>query len=65
MKTITLTSEQLALVLKSLGREKSRLNDGGFYHSAHYVSDLLAHFTNNAKEVVTPQLEQGELNYAE
>ena len=51
MKTITLTSEQLALVLKSLGREKSRLNDGGFYRSAHVVSDLLAHFTNNSKEV--------------
>lgn len=51
--TITLTSEQLSLVMKSLGREKSRLNQGGFYHSAHYVSDLLAHFTNNAKEKVT------------
>ena len=62
---ITLTDEQLALVLKSLGREKSRLNDGGFYRSAHLVSDLLAHFKNNAKEVVAPQLEQGELDFNE
>jgi hypothetical protein len=49
--TITLTDEQLALVMKTVGREKSRLNAGGFFHSAHYVSDLLAHFTNNSKEV--------------
>jgi hypothetical protein len=60
---ITLTNEQLALVLKSLGREKSRLNDGGFYRSAHLVSDLLAHFKDNAKEVVAPELEQAELDF--
>ena len=50
--TITLTNDQLALVLKSLGREKLRLNDGGFYRSAHVVSDLLTHFKDNAKEGV-------------
>jgi hypothetical protein len=49
--TITLTDEQLALILKTVGREKTRLNAGGFFHSAHYVSDLLAHLTNNAKEI--------------
>jgi hypothetical protein len=46
--SIELTTEQVALLLQALGREKSWLNAGGFYGSAHKVSDLQAHIKNNA-----------------
>jgi len=49
---IELTDEQYALLLRAVGSEKSRLNQGGFYASAHLVSDLLAHLKNNVEQGV-------------
>lgn len=50
MTTIELTQDQYALLLRAVGNEKTKLNNGGFYASAHLLSDLLAHLKNNAKE---------------
>ena len=49
---IEITEEQYALLLRAVGSEKSRLNQGGFYASAHLVSDLLAHLKNNVEQGV-------------
>ena len=49
---IELTDEQYALLLRAVGAEKARLNQGGFYSSAHLVSDLLAHLKNNVERKV-------------
>jgi hypothetical protein len=49
---IELSNDQLALLLKVLGKEKAYLNAGGFYASAHLVSALQEHLKNNAKEGV-------------
>ena len=50
---IELTDEQYALLLRAVGSEKARLNQGGFYSSAHLVSDLLAHLKNNVERKVS------------
>ena len=50
---IKITDEQYALLLRAVGSEKSRLNQGGFYASAHLVSDLLATLKNNVEREVT------------
>jgi hypothetical protein len=47
---IEITNDQYALLLRAVGSEKSRLNQGGFYASAHLVSDLLAQLKNNAEQ---------------
>ena len=47
---LEITNEQLALLLRVLGKEKLRLNDGGFFSSAHGVSDLQAYIKNSAYE---------------
>jgi len=44
---IKLNDEQYSLLLIAVGKEKARLNQGGFYASAHAVSDLLAHLKND------------------
>lgn len=51
--TIEITDEQYALLIRAVGKEKSRLNQGGFFATAHLVSDLLAHLKNNAERGVT------------
>jgi hypothetical protein len=48
--SITITDEQLSLLIRVLGKEKQRCNDGGFFATAHHVSNLQAHIKNNAKE---------------
>ena len=48
--TIEITDEQYSLLLHAVGSEKARLNQGGFFASAHLVSDLLAHLKNNTKQ---------------
>jgi hypothetical protein len=48
--SITLNADQLSLLIRAIGKEKQRSNDGGFFATAHLLSDLLAHVKNNAKE---------------
>jgi len=50
---IELTDEQYSLLLISVGKEKARLNQGGFLASAHAVSELLAHLKNNVERKVS------------
>jgi hypothetical protein len=50
---IEITDEQYALLLRAVGSEKARLNQGGFYASAHLVSDLLATLKNNVEREIT------------
>ena len=50
---IELTSEQYALLLRAVGSEKAKLNNGGFYSSAHLMSDLLEHLKNNVERKVS------------
>ena len=47
---IEITNDEYALLLRAGGNEKARLNQGGFYASAHLVSNLLATLKNNIKE---------------
>lgn len=47
---IEITDDQYSLLLRAVGSEKARLNQGGFFASAHLVSDLLAHLKNNTKQ---------------
>jgi hypothetical protein len=49
---IEITDEQYALLLRAVGSEKSRLNQGGFHASAHLVSELLAHLKNNVEQEI-------------
>ena len=49
---IELTDEQYSLLLISIGKEKSRLEQSGFRASAHLVSELLAHLKNNVERKV-------------
>lgn len=37
---LELTPKQVELLLRALGKEKTSLNNSGFYHLAHEVSDL-------------------------
>jgi hypothetical protein len=48
--SITLNADELSLLIRAIGKEKQRCNDGGFFATAHLLSDLLAHVKNNAKE---------------
>jgi len=48
--SITLNADQLSLLIRAIGKEKQRSHDGGFFATAHLLSDLLAHVKNNAKE---------------
>ena len=48
--SITLNADELSLLIRAIGKEKQRSNDGGFFATAHLLSDLLAHVKNNAKE---------------
>jgi hypothetical protein len=50
---IELTDEQYALLIRSVGNEKMKLQNGGFFSSAHLVSNLLAHLKNNVEKGVT------------
>ena len=50
---IEITNEQYSLLLISVGKEKARLNQGGFFASAHLVSDLLATLKNNVEREIT------------
>jgi hypothetical protein len=49
---IKITNDQYALLLRAVGNEKSRLNQGGFHASAHLVSELLAHLKNNVEQEI-------------
>jgi hypothetical protein len=49
---LQLTDEQYSLLLISVGKEKARLNQGGFHASAHLVSELLAHLKNNVEQEI-------------
>lgn len=46
---LNLTDEQYSLLLISVGKEKARLEQGGFRATAHLVSDLLSHLKNNVE----------------
>jgi hypothetical protein len=46
---LQLTDDQYSLLLRAVGNEKAKLNQGGFFASAHLVSDLLAHLKNNVE----------------
>lgn len=45
---IELSNEDVELILRALGREKTQLNNGGFYHLAHRASDLQSKIKNGA-----------------
>ena len=47
---IQLKDEQYSLLLISVGKEKARLNQGGYFASAHLVSDLLEQLKNNVEK---------------
>jgi hypothetical protein len=50
MYQLTINAEQLALLLRVLGNEKTRCYQQGNFPTAHNLSDLLA-LAKNAKEV--------------
>jgi hypothetical protein len=50
---IEIKDDQYYLLLRAVGNEKARLNQGGFFTSAHLVSDLLATLKNNVEREVT------------
>jgi hypothetical protein len=45
---LDITNTELAVVIEALGRQKAWLNAGGFFASAHKVSDLQAKIKNKA-----------------
>jgi hypothetical protein len=47
--TIKLSNDELSLLLRVLGKEKKWLNDGGFFASAHLISDLQSKIKNEHK----------------
>ena len=42
------SEKELSLLLRVLGKEKARLNEGGYFASAHEVSTLLAQLRSGA-----------------
>jgi predicted metalloprotease len=45
---IEINEKELSLLLRVLGKEKARLNEGGYFASAHEVSTLLSQLRSGA-----------------